>query len=371
MKYKVHLIIGTRPNLMKIAPLYNCLRSSSFFEPILINTGQHYDYQLYKVIQEEFNLCDPDYELKTSLGSHSIQTASIITLYEAICFKDKPDLVIVPGDVNSSLACALVAKKLKIKIAHLEAGLRSWDMDMPEEINRVLIDSIADILWAPSNDATRNLLNAGVSANKIIFVGNIMIDSLKLLESKIENSKALTIYKLTKMRYALVILHRPENVDDAKRLLSICKMLSELSKTIKLVISLHPRTQHSLLQNNLLPILESQDIIVLGALAYCEFINLVKNARFVVTDSGGLQEETTYLKIPCLTLRKNTERPITISEGTNQLVDIYNIFSAVNHIISGSIFRRLSSIEYWDGNAAFRVVESLQEFCQQQIALRA
>jgi UDP-N-acetylglucosamine 2-epimerase (non-hydrolysing) len=317
-------------------------------------------------------------------GSHADQTGKVMTAYEKIIFETKPDLIIVAGDVNSTVACALAASKIQYMesnrpedkdtsssghplgerpvVAHLEAGLRSFDRTMPEEINRLLTDVLADILWTPSSDGDENLMKEGISRNKIVRVGNIMIDSLEMLREQIETKAFYREYGLERAKYGIVTLHRPSNVDRPEILESICRMLSRISSRIPLIFPVHPRTEKNLQKTGLIALLgNAAGIHLVEPLNYLSFMNVVFNCRLVITDSGGIQEETTYLGIPCLTLRENTERPVTVTQGTNRLCSIENLINAVDAALDRKT-GEYSVPELWDGKTAGRVVESIKSY---------
>jgi UDP-N-acetylglucosamine 2-epimerase (non-hydrolysing) len=354
---KIHLIAAARPNFMKIAPLYHELKKHSKFKVKIIHTGQHYDKNMFKDIFTDLSLPKPDISLNVGSGSHSFQVANVMIEYEKYCEKNRPDLLIVVGDVNATMACTIVAKKLHIKVAHLEAGLRSFDKTMPEEINRMVTDSIVDLFWTPSIDANENLLKAGIDKKDISLVGNIMIDSLEMLREKI-NQEAIVEDLNISQDYGVVTFHRPSNVDIKEQLTQLVKQLVKVSKLITLVFPIHPRTKKQLEKFALDKVLETGRIILTEPLNYKKFMKLVFGAKIVITDSGGIQEETTYLNIPCLTVRKNTERPITITHGTNELTDIDNIFLKTKAKLSQKHVSHIS-LRYWDGGTAKRIVDLL------------
>jgi len=360
-KIRIHLIVAARPNFMKIAPLYHALSHEPWCEIILIHTGQHYDENMSESFLRDLGLPKPQWNLGVGSGSHAEQTAGVMIAYEKLCLQQTPDWVIVVGDVNSTMACAITAKKLNLRVAHLEAGLRSRDMSMPEEINRIITDTISDILWTPSPDADDNLLHEGIPRTKILRTGNIMIDSFEMLHPKIQKEHASRFYNLSPGSYGVVTLHRPVNVDDTVTLARLVSLLVQISHKIPLVFPVHPRTYHRLETSNLLESLKKEPSIqITDPLGYIRFISLVKEAKLIITDSGGVQEETTYLNIPCLTLRENTERPITITQGTNRLVRIDNLMEHVDTIMNGEKPTAICP-ELWDGHAADRVVNSLKE----------
>ncbi len=352
----IHLVCAARPNFMKVAPLYHALKREAWAEAVIVHTGQHYDLNMSDAFFKELDLPDPDINLGVGSGTHAEQTGRVLMAYERVLLSRRPDLAVVVGDVNSTLAATLAACKLGIKVAHLEAGLRSYDRRMPEEINRVATDALADLLLVPSRDAGQNLLDEGVAAEKIHLVGNIMIDSLEMLRDTIEQQETYRSFGLTAGRYGVVTLHRPANVDDAATLATLCGALQAIAQRIPLVFPIHPRTRGSLERHGLLPTLErSPNLRVPDALSYVPFMNLVLNSRFVLTDSGGVQEETSYLGIPCLTLRDNTERPITVTHGTNQLCKVDDLERRVGDIWNDHE-RRGNTIEFWDGKTAERIV---------------
>ncbi len=356
---KIHLIAAARPNFMKIAPLYHELARRQGMEPVIVHTGQHYDLNMSDVFFRDFNLPDPHIHLGVGSGTHAEQTGKVMMAYENVLVREKPDLVVVVGDVNSTVAATLAAVKLGIRTAHLEAGLRSFDRTMPEEINRILTDSIADYLWTPSPDGDENLIKAGVSKDRIFFVGNIMIDSLEMLRPKIEKLDKFREFGFEKKSYGLVTLHRPSNVDNPAILEKLCHTLSQISVKLPLIFPVHPRTKASLETAGLMNVLETAGGITLTEpLGYTDFMNLVMSSRVLVTDSGGIQEETTYLGIPCLTLRENTERPVTITHGTNRLCTPENISEMVNMVLEGN-FQKGRIPELWDGRTAVRVADCI------------
>jgi UDP-N-acetylglucosamine 2-epimerase (non-hydrolysing) len=345
---------------MKVAPLYHALKREEWAEPIIVHTGQHYDPNMSDAFFKDLKLPKPDIYLDIGSGTHAEQTGRVMMAYEKVLQDNRPDLIVVVGDVNSTMAATLVAAKCGIKVAHLEAGLRSYDRSMPEEINRLVTDVLADILWVPSPDAIENLSKEGVSRDKIQLVGNIMMDSLEMLRKNIESQDVYTSFGLEKERYGVVTMHRPSNVDDPVLLEKLSMTLIEIARDIPLVFPVHPRTRKSLEKSNLLSKMESSGRLLLPEpLSYIRFMNLVFNARFAITDSGGLQEETTYLGIPCLTVRENTERPITITQGTNQLCELDHLKQKVEEI-SGGKLRKGKQIELWDGHTADRIVMELR-----------
>lgn len=355
MAATVHLIAGARPNFMKVAPLYHQLSKENWCRPVLVHTGQHYDNAMSDAFFADLDLPAPDYHLGVGSGSHAEQTAKVMVGYEALCREHTPDWVVVVGDVNSTMACTLAAKKLCLPVAHLEAGLRSGDRSMPEEINRVVTDALADLLWTPSRDADDNLRREGRTDEAIEFVGNIMIDCLEMLRPRIEAMPGAERFGVA-APYGIVTLHRPSNVDREETLAALVEALVEASAALSLIFPVHPRTRAALERFGLAERLAGESIKVVEPLGYLEFMSLVFDARLAITDSGGLQEETTYLGIPCLTLRRNTERPITVTQGTNRLIDTSDLVAAVEASLAGAG----TSPELWDGRTSERVAESLK-----------
>jgi UDP-N-acetylglucosamine 2-epimerase (non-hydrolysing) len=356
---KIILVGGARPNFIKIAPLYfELLKCPERFAPLIVHTGQHYDQKMSEVFFKDLGLPEPDINLEVGSRSHAVQTAKIMMAFEEVLLKHKPDLVVVVGDVNSTLACALVAAKLRIKVAHVEAGLRSFDKDMPEEINRVVTDSVSDYLFTTCEDANQNLRKEGISLDQIFFVGNVMIDSLLGYHSKISQSDVLERFQLKEKEYCLLTLHRSSNVDGKETFHKIIRAIQQISKETKVIFPVHPRTQKMMKEIQL----EEQNLICTEPLGYLDFLKLEESARLVLTDSGGVQEETTFLKVPCLTLRENTERPVTITSGTNHLVglDPEAIIKEVD-VLLGDGYRDFALPPLWDGKASQRIVNVLKE----------
>lgn len=354
-------IVGARPNFMKIAPVMREIaKYPDEFEQILVHTGQHYDANMSQVFFEELDLPRPDVNLNVGSGTHAWQTAQIMQRFESVMVEYNPDWIIVPGDVNSTVACSLVAAKLGVKVAHVEAGLRSFDRTMPEEINRLLTDQISDILLTPSRDAEENLLREGIAPEKIRFVGNVMIDTLVRLlpKAEIHWPSLKGIYNLD--RYILVTLHRPSNVDDPNTLAEIMAALTEISQQIPVLFPVHPRTRKQILNLNMPH--KNDHLILTEPMGYLDFLALQIHAVMLLTDSGGIQEETTYLGIPCLTARPNTERPVTITNGTNRLVASRrdSLIDATADVLKTSGARK-SAPELWDGTAAERIVRVFHE----------
>ncbi len=351
---KILNVAGARPNFMKIAPIVELMKREPGMEGILVHTGQHYDEGMSDVFFRDLGIPVPDVYLGAGSGTHAAQTARIMVEFEKVCEDQKPDLVVVVGDVNSTMACTIVAAKLLIPVAHVEAGLRSFDRTMPEEINRLVTDALADILFTTSRDADENLKREGVDSAKIHFVGNVMIDTL--LKHR-EKAAALRMDKPA--QYALVTLHRPSNVDDPKVLGPILEALETISKSIPVIFPIHPRTAGRIRDFGL----SLNGIRTMAPLGYLEFLNYEAGATVVLTDSGGLQEETTILGVPCLTLRHNTERPVTITHGSNTLVGPgkARILDAYGRIMNGD-WKPAGPPEYWDGRAAERIIRVIRDF---------
>jgi UDP-N-acetylglucosamine 2-epimerase (non-hydrolysing) len=346
---------------MKIAPLYHALKKTDWAEPVIVHTGHYYDLTMSDAFFRDLMLPEPHHHLGVGSGSHAEQTGKVMIAYEKLLMEHRPNLTVVVGDVNSTVACTLAAVKLGVKTAHLEAGLRSFDRTMPEEINRIVTDSIADILWTPSPDADENLLREGIAPEKIERVGNIMIDSLDMMRPRIMAENAAAKNGIKSGSYGVVTLHRPSNVDDPKTLKRLCKALQCIAANLPLIFPVHPRTRKNLEAFGLYAGLVSAPGIHLDEpVSYVPFMNLVFNCRLAITDSGGIQEETTYLGIPCLTLRPNTERPITVTEGTNRLSTPEDI---VDQAVAGLAKKsRYQTPPLWDGKTADRVVESTRRF---------
>jgi len=350
---------------MKVAPLWHALSNESWCRPVLVHTGQHYDAMMSDVFFTDLGLPSPDYHLGVGSGSHAQQTAAVMVAYEELCQQTKPDNVIVVGDVNSTIACAIAAKKLLLPVSHLEAGLRSFDRTMPEEINRLLTDAIADLLWTPSPDADENLLREGIPPERIERVGNIMIDSFVMMRGRIEETQMAQTLGLRPGEYGVVTLHRPINVDTASALESALSAIAEVSHRIPLVFPMHPRTRARIDEfglNNRLQ--QAAAVKVCKPLGYVEFMSLLADSALAITDSGGIQEETCYLGIPCLTVRESTERPITITSGSNRLTQMAELPQLVDRTLShrnGTGDKGGRTIpEFWDGKTAGRVVASLK-----------
>lgn len=359
---KVMLIAGARPNFMKVAPIYaEMKRRPGEFVPMIVHTGQHYDAAMSDAFFDDLGMPKPDIHLGVGSGSHAVQTAKIMTLFEPVVLEHKPDWVLVVGDVNSTIACALVCSKLGIKIAHVEAGLRSRDRAMPEEINRILTDSISDLLLTTSQDADENLRAEGVPSERIRFVGNVMIDSLLEHLKIAENSTIREDLGVSARNYAVMTLHRPSNVDDKATFGGLLEALIEIAQELPIVFPVHPRTRAKMEEFGFDKLVAGSNIRLIEPLGYLDFMRLYSGARLVLTDSGGLQEETTVLGIPCLTLRENTERPVTIELGTNVLVgtDPQKIRREARASLASDTKRELRVPPLWDGKASGRICDEL------------
>lgn len=366
---KILNIVGARPNFMKIAPIAREMRRRvTDFQPLVVHTGQHYDAAMSGSFFADLGMPTPDFHLEVGSASHAVQTAKIMTAFEPIVLQEKPDWVLVVGDVNSTIACALVCAKLNVKVAHVEAGLRSGDRTMPEEINRILTDAISDLLLTTSQDANANLKAEGVADDKIKFVGNVMIDSLLYSLKQSESSTVREDLNITSEDYAVLTLHRPSNVDDENTFSNLLDALCRISEKIPIIFPAHPRTRARINEFGFSDRIENSNIKIIEPLGYLDFLRLYSGARLVLTDSGGLQEETTALSIPCLTLRENTERPITISHGTNRLVgtDAEKIKYAAFDVLSRETDSKDKKIPLlWDGRAAERICDVLLEVNRQ------
>lgn len=353
-------VVGARPNFMKIAPIVAELaRRPDRFRHVLVHTGQHYDEAMSESFFTDLGIPRPDVNLEIGSGTHAEQTARTMLAIEPVIVEHRPDWVVVVGDVNSTIAATLVATKLHVKVAHVEAGLRSRDRGMPEEINRLATDALADLLLTPSRDADANLVAEGVDPSRIVFVGNVMIDTLMAQRERAQSSGILDRLGLERGAYAAMTLHRPSNVDDAETFRRIAGALDRIAERLPVVFPVHPRTRARLAEFG---IELSRRVLLTEPLGYLDFLKLYSEARLVLTDSGGLQEETTALGVPCLTLRENTERPITVTEGTNQVVgtDAERIVAAAFDILDGRTAFAGRVPEFWDGRTAARIVDALE-----------
>ncbi len=360
---KIINIVGTRPNFMKIAPIMQSMKSSSRIEPILLHTGQHYDAQMSDTFFQELQIPRPDISLNIGSDTHARQVAHIMEKFDVVCDDVNPDAILVVGDVNSTMACSLVAAKKGIKIIHVEAGIRSRDRTMPEEINRLVTDSIADFLLPPSQDAVDNLLAEGHSPDSIHLVGNIMIDTLMLQQAGITSSPILEKFGLKAREFVTLTMHRPSNVDDPATFKRILDALFIIQSSIRIIFPVHPRTRKMIADMGLESYITAMTNLTLcDPLGYYDFGKLVSESKFVLTDSGGIQEETTVYGIPCITLRENTERPVTVTEGTNELAgsDTAKIVDFSLQILEGK-WKKGTIPQLWDGKTAARIVSFLEK----------
>ncbi len=359
---KVLNIVGARPNFMKIAPVFREMqRRSAEFEPLIVHTGQHYDEKMSDAFFDDLEIPRPDIDLNIGSASHAVQTAGIMLAFEPVILDQRPDWVVVVGDVNSTIACALVCSKLGVKVAHVEAGLRSFDRTMPEEINRILTDSISDLLLTPSRDGNKNLSNEGIPENKIRLVGNVMIDSLFHHLEIAKKSPIREVLRLVDKNYGVLTLHRPSNVDERDTLAPLVETLIEISQRIPIVFPAHPRTALKIDEFGFSESIADSGVKLIEPLGYLDFLNLMSHSKLVLTDSGGLQEESTTLGIPCLTLRENTERPITIEMGTNVLVGTNpdKIKHTAYEILENPDFTAGAKVPpLWDGKTAGRICDA-------------
>jgi len=358
MKTVLH-VVGARPNFMKVAPIYRAIAERGRLQQILVHTGQHYDVKMSDVFFTDLKLPPPDIHLGAGSGSHAEQTAKVMVELEKVCAGERPDLISVVGDVNSTLAASLVAAKALIPLAHVEAGLRSNDRTMPEEINRIVTDRLADFLLTPSTDADENLRREGVDEARIFFVGNVMIDSLLTFRERAQKLPTLAQMGLLPRRYAVCTMHRPSNVDDPETLYDLLGALGEISRIVPVIFPVHPRTRKFLSAADApRPLAEFPELRLIDPMGYLEFLSLTSQAGLILTDSGGLQEEATALDVPCLTLRKNTERPVTVTLGTNIIVgtDPGRIVAEATKALSGN-GKKGRLPDRWDGRTAARIAE--------------
>lgn len=371
-KYRIMNIVGARPNMVKMAPLMRAMKRIPELDPVLVHTGQHYDYLMSQVFFEQLGMPAPNYNLEVGSGSQHDQTAEIIKRFGEVVRKDRPDMVVVVGDVNSTIACSLVAAKERIPLAHVEAGLRSGDRTMPEEINRLLTDSISDLLFTTEESGNANLRREGVPANKVFFVGNIMIDSLVQSIKTARESELAVNLALRRRGYGVLTLHRPANVDDVDKLRAVLLAVKEIARELPILFPVHPRTQARIAAAGIEDMhswdgkraIQGNGVWMMGPATYLDFLGIVDGAALVITDSGGIQEESTFMGVPCLTFRDNTERPATIEHGTNILVGT-DPAALLYH--AAEVRRKMKlgqRSEYripplWDGHAAERIVEQL------------
>jgi UDP-N-acetylglucosamine 2-epimerase (non-hydrolysing) len=372
-RLRIMSIVGARPNMMKVAPVMAELRQHEEIEPVLVHTGQHYDYSMSQVFFDQLRVPSPDYNLDVRSGTHYAQTAEIIRKFGDLLQQDRPDMVLVAGDVNSTIACALVAAKERIPVAHVEAGLRSFDRSMPEEINRILTDSLADLLFTTEESANRNLANEGVDPGKVFFVGNLMIDSLVRALSIDRASSLRSGLGLDAKDYAVLTLHRPSNVDDGDHLRRTLEVIAEVAQRVPVLFPAHPRTARNIEVAGGLPAVRTwnggpllgRGLWMMPPASYLDFLDLIQHAVMVITDSGGVQEETTFLGIPCLTYRENTERPVTVSMGTNRVVGCnpQRLMRSALEILenTGTVPSAPLRPPLWDGHTAPRIVRILKE----------
>ena len=360
---KIINVVGARPNFMKIAPLMDAYKAAPSIQPVLVHTGQHYDERMSDLFFRQLGIPQPDINLGVGSGSQAVQTAEIMKSFEPVVLQHRPGAVLVVGDVNSTIACGLVAVKLGVKLVHVEAGLRSGDRTMPEEINRVLTDAISDLLFCTEPSGSDNLRREGVAAERIFLVGNVMIDTLLKNRAKAEASSILSDLKLAPGRYAVLTLHRPANVDDPAVLGGLLNVVEAVQRDMPVVFPIHPRTRKNLESSPLGKRTAGMaNLKMIDPAGYLDFLKLMASAKLVLTDSGGIQEETTILKVPCLTLRENTERPITAQMGSNRIVgtDPAKIIQAYREAMSGQ-GRPPQIPPLWDGHAAERIVQILLE----------
>ena len=364
---KLMLVAGARPNFMKIAPIYRAALKESSIDCMLVHTGQHYDYEMSQAFFDDLEIPKPNYFLEVGSGSHAVQTAKVMTAFEKVCLAEKPDMVAVVGDVNSTLACSITAKKLHIAVAHVEAGLRSGDMAMPEEVNRIVTDAISDMLFVSEKSGLENLEQEGKADASVLFVGNVMIDTLLFQRDKLDGYAAEGNADLEKLMskgpYAVVTLHRPSNVDERDKLRELIEALVEISRDMPVIFPVHPRTDKNIEEFGFTGLIGRSNLSLVPPLSYMPFLKLWKDASLVLTDSGGLQEETTALGVPCFTIRENTERPVTIDEGTNTLVGTTyeGIMAAYGKFKAGET-KKGRVPELWDGKAAERVITAILSF---------
>jgi len=365
---KIINVCGARPNFMKIAPLMQAYRDYPQVKPLLVHTGQHYDEKMSDLFFRQLSIPEPDINLEVGSASHAVQTARIMEKFEPVVLEHKPDYILVVGDVNSTIACALVATKLGVRVIHVEAGLRSFDRTMPEEINRILTDAISDMLFVSESSGVENLRREGTPEERIYFVGNVMIDTLMHHLAKARELNVLSGFGLQPKRFGVVTMHRPANVDNPEKFRSVLEGLAFVSRSVPLLFAVHPRTRKNIQQFGFQDLLEKNaDIRLAEPFGYLEFLNLMSNAAVVLTDSGGMQEETTILGTPCLTLRENTERPVTITVGTNRLVnpDRDSIIQAWKNLQANPP-RTDRKPDLWDGGAAKRIVKTIVEDFQKR-----
>ncbi|MHA2100160.1 MAG: non-hydrolyzing UDP-N-acetylglucosamine 2-epimerase [Candidatus Kariarchaeaceae archaeon] len=358
---KIISVVGARPNFMKVAPIHRAFQKySNQIDHLICHTGQHYDESMSKIFFDDLEIPKPDFFLSVGSGTHAEQTGTIMIEFEKVILKEQPNLVVVVGDVNSTIACSLTAKKLGILTAHIEAGLRSFDRDMPEEINRILTDAVCDLLFVSEQSGLINLKAEGIPDNKIFFVGNIMIDSIIHFVNQADSSNILEKFHVDSKQFVLVTLHRPSNVDHKRNLSRLVDLLNNISEIRKVIFPIHPRSKKNMEEYGLIASL-NKDVILTEPIGYIEFMKLLKNAELILTDSGGIQEESTFLGVQCITLRKSTERPVTVEIGTNHLVgdDPEEAERIALSILHGSM-KKGEIPQKWDGKTAERIVDIIK-----------
>ena len=375
--FKIFNVIGARPNIMKIAPIVAEMRRYPELHPVVVHTGKHYGFAMSQVFLEQLKLGEPDYNLQVGSGSHHAQTAQILTAFGNLVQQERPDLILVVGDVNSTLACSLAGAKECIPIAHVEAGLRSFDRSMPEEINRVVTDALSELLFTTEEAAAENLMREGVSEQKIFFVGNVMIDSLFAALEAARRSPILGQLGVKRRQYAVLTLHRPSNVDDSERLLATLNAVAQIANDLPVIFPVHPRTADRLAEskianlrkwNGIVPI-DNHGTWIMPPASYLDFLCLMDSSAIVITDSGGIQEETTCLGVPCLTYRENTERPITVTQGTNTVIGTApeNLVAEARRVLSRSPYSHPAQPPLWDGHAATRIVTVIRKYLDDRV----
>jgi len=360
---KIICVVGARPNFMKIAPLQRAFNKTKGIDSIIVHTGQHYDEKMSDIFFNQLEIPEPQYNLGIGGGSHTYQKAHVMMAFEKVLLDEKPDMVLVVGDVNATAACSITAVKMQIPVCHVEAGLRSGDRKMPEEVNRVITDSISNHLFVTEQSGLDNLRQEGVADEKVFFVGNVMIDNLIYLQEKARKSSIMNDLNISKGEYVLMTMHRPHNVDHKSGLLSIIQIIKDVSQHKKVIFPMHPRTTNNLKKYDLYEELSSiQNLTIEAPLGYLEFLQLMENASVIITDSGGIQEETTYLQVPCITFRDTTERPVTVDLGTNFLMkdlDPVKVYQQFKDIINGKA-KEGKIPPLWDGKAAERIADILK-----------
>jgi len=373
--FKVFNVVGARPNMMKMGPIVAEMRRHPDLHAVLVHTGQHYDFRMSQVFLEQLNMGEPDYNLQVGSGSHHAQTAQIMKTFGELVEKDRPDMIVVAGDVNSTIACALVGAKEMIPIAHVESGLRSFDRAMPEEINRLLTDALADLLFTTEELARENLIREGVSPEKIFFTGNVMIDSLVGSIDTARRSSILRQLGVEPRKYGILTLHRPSNVDDPDRFRATLRAVAQVAGEIPIIFPIHPRSAARAAELKIENMQEWPGSAPIGRAglwtvpptSYIDFLCLMDSSAVVITDSGGIQEETTYLGVPCLTYRENTERPVTVNKGTNRLIgtDPLNLIAEAKKVLREGRGSNPMAPPLWDGHAAERIVKVIREYLAQ------